>query len=116
MTMFPWAWLMMPPQCEKGSCHLLILPGSCSPFDTPGGSDDDFARYAVTNDIVILKPCAGNPFIDRKRFPDNQENVRGMVDVYGQLSDDYATQKGDQMQPIGRMMKRLMSIDEAVYV
>jgi len=116
--MWPWAWLMLPPQCKDGPCHLLILPGSCDPFNAPGGSDDDFARYGVTNDMVILKTCAGNPFIDKKRFPDNHENVRGMVDVYGQLSEDYATQKGDQMEPIGRMMKRLMGVedDEAVYV
>ena len=38
------------------------------------------------------------------------ENLRGMVDVYGQLSADYATQKGDQMAPIGKMLKRLLGI------
>ena len=46
-------------------------------------------------------PCQGAP-IDPARFPANHENRRGMVDVYGQLSADYATQRGDQMAPIGR--------------
>eukprot|EP00041_Stephanoeca_diplocostata_P013776 m.243822 g.243822 ORF g.243822 m.243822 type:complete len:75 (+) comp19463_c0_seq3:131-355(+) len=53
--------------------------------------------------------ATGGP-IDAKRFPLNHENLRGMVDVYGQLSADYATQKGDQMAPIGAMMKHLMGL------
>ena len=32
-----------------------------------------------------------------------------MVDVYGQLSADYATQRGDQMAPIGRLGSELGS-------
>ena len=52
---------------------------------------------------------AGGP-IDTTRFPLNHENLRGMVDVYGQLSADYATQKGDQMAPIGAMMKRITGL------
>ena len=36
------------------------------------------------------------------------QNLRGMIDVYGQLSADYATQEGDQMAPIGRMLRRLL--------
>ena len=110
--MKPAAWLFVPPQCQKGTCRLLILPGGCDASSNNakppgGGSDGDFARYGLTNDIVILKPCQGGP-IDTKRFPENHENLRGMVDVYGQLSADYATQKGDQMEPIGNMMKRLL--------
>jgi len=31
-----------------------------------------------------------------------------LVDVYGQLSDLYATQKDGQMAPIGGMLSRLM--------
>ena len=41
---------------------------------------------------------------------DNHENFRGMVDVYGQLSPLYATQKGGQMEPTGKMLKRLIGI------
>ncbi len=65
------------------------------------------------NKIVILQPCAGDPFIDTKQFPNNHENRRGMVDVYGQLSPEYATQMGGQMQPIGAMLRRLMGLDAA---
>ena len=116
------AWLFVPPQCDvtandvddmNGSvkCKLLILPGGCDaamdPVPPSGGSDRDFAKYGAANDIVILKPCQGGP-ISKERFPENHENLRGMVDVYGQLSADYATQNGDQMKPIGNMMKKLI--------
>jgi len=110
--MRPSAWLFVPPQCDKGTCKLVILPGGCDAFkdDLPGGPDDDFARYGLSNGIVILKPCQGGP-IDTKRFPYNHENRRGMVDVYGQLEADYATQTGSQMRPIGGMLKHLMGVD-----
>jgi len=112
MGIMPLGWLFVPPACKQGKkCKLLVLPGGCvAPFSGTGGSHDDFARYAIVNDIVILKPCTG-PFIDKKRFPQNHENLRGMVDVYGQLSPEYATQKGGQMQPIGGMLRRLMGLD-----
>ena len=111
------AWLFVPPQCAAVSksdtkCKLLILPGGCDAFtgNAPGGgSDGAFARYGIVNDIVILKPCQGGP-IDEKRFPLNHENLRGMVDVYGQISADYATQTGGQMAPIGAMVKRLLGV------
>jgi len=109
----PSAFLFVPPQCKSGTCQLLILPGGCNAFtdDPPdGGSDDDFARYGFQNGINILKPCTSGGPIDSKRFPHNHENLRGMIDVYGQLSATYATQKGDQMAPIGQMLKRLMGI------
>ena len=112
--MKPSAWLFVPPQCKHSSCKLLILPGGCNAFtdDPPGGgSDDAFARYGVVNGIVILKPCQGGP-IDQKRFPQNHENLRGMVDVYGQISADYATQTGGQMAPIGKMLKRLLGVEQ----
>ena len=32
------------------------------------------------------------------------------VDVYGQLSPLYATQKGGQMEPTGKMIKQLIGI------
>ena len=48
--------------------------------------------------------------LDQDRFPFNHENLRGMVDVYGQLSADYATQNGDQMKPVGKMVRRLMGL------
>eukprot|EP00756_Hemistasia_phaeocysticola_P050735 Hpha_TRINITY_DN25924_c0_g1::TRINITY_DN25924_c0_g1_i1::g.185476::m.185476 len=108
--MKPTAWLFVPPQCRSAPCGLLILPGGCSGLPPLAGSDGDFARYGLHNGIVVLKPCQGGP-IDTTRFPNNHENLRGMVDVYGQLSADYATQTGGQMAPIGRMIKRLMGVE-----
>lgn len=115
------AWLFAPPASEGGganaaACKLLVLPGGCDAATDPvpplGASDDAFARYAANNAMVILKPCQGGP-IDASRFPHNHENLRGMVDVYGQLSASYATQRGDQMAPIGRMIKRLLGMSVA---
>jgi len=107
------AWLFVPSQCETGVCKLLMLPSGCDAFNDknpPGGSTDDFARYGMWNDMVVFLPCAGGP-IDTERFPMNHENLRGMVDVYGQLSPEYATQTGDQMAPIGNMIKKLIGLD-----
>jgi hypothetical protein len=110
------AWLFAPPQCKKEKCKLLILPGGCDAFHDDPPGNDDWARYGIVNNFAILKPCAGGP-IDQKRFPENHENLRGMVDIYGQLSANYATQKGYQMEPIGKMVKRILGIDQAsVYV
>ena len=58
---------------------------------------------------MVFKPCSGKG-IDPSRFPLNHENLRGMIDVYGQLSAEYATQVGDQMAPIGRMVRHLVGI------
>jgi hypothetical protein len=33
-----------------------------------------------------------------------------MVDVYGQLTPLYATQQGGQMEPTGKMLKRLIGL------
>lgn len=71
------------------------------------GPDNAFARYGMANGYVVLKPCQGGP-IDKALYPNNHENLRGMVDVYGQLSPLYATQKGGQMEPTGKMIRRLL--------
>jgi len=106
------AWLFVPPRCKTGACKLIVLPGGCDAFlGSPpgGGSDDDFARYGFVNGILVLKPCQTGK-IDRSVYPDNHENFRGMVDVYGQLSPLYATQHGGQMEPTGKMIKRLIGL------
>ena len=112
------AWLFLPPQCNNTNnsnimCSLLILPGGCDaeidPIPPLKGSDNDFAKYGIINNIIILKPCQGAP-INQTQFPQNHENLRGLVDVYGQLNADYATQIGDQMAPIGNMIKRLIGL------
>ena len=92
-----------------GGCDAILdenCPG-CTDDGLELGSDGDFARYGAAHGIAILKPCQGGP-IDAARFPHNHENLRGMVDVYGQLSADYATQTGHQMAPIGAMIRRLV--------
>ena len=97
----------------RRGCKLIVLPGSCNAYtdDPPrSGSDEAFARYGMANGFVVLKPCQGGP-IDLRIYPDNHENRRGMVDVYGQLSPLYATQKGGQMQPTGLMIRRLLGSD-----
>lgn len=113
--MLPFGWVFTPPVCKTEECKLLVLPSGCfapftsSPFNKTGDSNDAFGRYAVVNKIVLLMPCAGGP-IDKSKWPDNHENLRGMVDVYGQMGNNYATQKGGQMEPIGKMVKRLLGI------
>jgi hypothetical protein len=54
----------------------------------------------------IAQLCLGK--IDLAQYPHNHENYRGMVDVYGQLSPLYATQKGGQMEPTGKMLRKLL--------
>jgi hypothetical protein len=108
------AWLFVPPRCKTGPCKIIILPGGCDAFIEPppsGGNDDAFARYGFTNGFIVLKPCQTGP-IDRSMYPDNHENFRGMVDVYGQMSPLYATQQGGQMEPTGKMIKRLIGHPE----
>ena len=110
-------FLFVPPQCQQeegGGCRLLVLPSGCNAKKgglPTGGSDGAFAQYAQVNNIVILKTCHGAP-IDVKRFPDNHENLRGLADVYGQLGDEYATQRGGAMEPTGKMIKRLLGMME----
>merc|ERR1711957_974646 len=110
------AWLFIPPQCESGRCKLIILVGGCNAWvEKPpgGGSDDAYARYGLANGIVIFKPCLGgiiNPFL----YPNNHENKRGMKDVYGQMTAEYATQKGSQMEPIGNMLKKILGMSASV--
>ena len=67
-----------------------------------------FTRYGMANGFVLLKPCTGGS-IDLGTYPENHENRRGMIDVYGQLTELYATQLGGQMEPIGKMIRRLLS-------
>merc|ERR1712224_825396 len=113
--MKPFAWLFVPPPCQQRElCKLTIMPGGCDGVDPPMGNEmDDWTRYAIVNKIVILRPCQGAP-IDTKRFPQNHENLRYMADVYGQMSANYATKKGYQMEPIGKMVKRLLGIDRRI--
>lgn len=55
-----------------------------------------------------LKHIGGH--VDQSRFPNACEVLRGLSDVYGQLSDDYAMQSGYQMRVGGRILKRILGI------
>jgi hypothetical protein len=114
----------IPPQCQGGTdfvCKLLVLMSGCPPLaimetvessfeKAVDGEMNDFARYGLVNDIVVLKYCLGFN-LDRKRFPHSHENIRGLSDVYGQLSPDYATQIGPQLKPIGKILRRVLGYE-----
>jgi hypothetical protein len=51
-------------------------------------------------------------YFDAERFPNAAEVSRGLLDVYGQLSDDYAWQSGFHMKVFGRIIKRLVHGEE----
>jgi len=92
----------------------VIAPTGCvAPFHGPEGdaATDALSRYAVSNNFVILSPCIGLP-VDLFRFKHAHEMLRGLADVYGQLSDDYTTQTGFQMKPLGKMVRRLLGMNE----
>ena len=88
------------PKSEQKACKLLFMLGL----------DFDFARYAESNNIVIVGMQIGG-YVDRSRFPNACEVLRGLSDVYGQLSEDYAMQSAYQMRVGGRIVRRLMGID-----
>eukprot|EP00520_Triparma_pacifica_P018484 CAMPEP_0118640538 /NCGR_PEP_ID=MMETSP0785-20121206/4807_1 /TAXON_ID=91992 /ORGANISM="Bolidomonas pacifica, Strain CCMP 1866" /LENGTH=333 /DNA_ID=CAMNT_0006531933 /DNA_START=123 /DNA_END=1124 /DNA_ORIENTATION=- len=104
--------MYLPDDCEEEQCRMLILASGCGGnFPTFGGADIDFIKYADSNRIVVVKPCVGGYF-DAERFPNAAEVSRGLLDVYGQLSDDYAWQSGFHMKVFGRIIKRLVYGDE----
>ena len=72
------------------------------------GVDGDFARYAESNRIVVLGLKINGGYVDAGRFPDACEVLRGLSDVYGQLSADYAMQSAYQMRVAGRILRRLL--------
>jgi len=100
------AEVYIPKQCEPGAagppCKLIFMLGV----------DLDFARYAESNGIVIVGMAIGG-HVDRTRFPNACEVQRGLSDVYGQLSDDYAMQSGYQMRVVGKILRRLLGLDGA---
>lgn len=95
----------LPPELNNGTrsnatCKLMFMLGV----------DFDFARYSENNNIVIVGMQIGG-YVDQKRFPNACEVLRGLSDVYGQLSDDYAMQSAYQMRVGGRIVRRLMGLD-----
>ena len=63
------------------------------------GLDFDFARYGESNNIVVVGMQIGG-YVDRTRFPNACEVLRGLSDVYGQLGEDYAMQSAYQMRVV----------------
>ena len=102
--------IYIPDDCQDGEtvCKMVMVTGSCGGSNPGfGESDIDFAKYGEAHNIVVLKACVGGYF-DADRFPNAGEVHRGLLDVYGQLSEDYAMQSGYHMRVVGRIMKRLM--------
>ncbi|GAB5358792.1 hypothetical protein AAMO2058_000489200 [Amorphochlora amoebiformis] len=97
-----------PKACYPGGsnegCRLILLTNGCGDFG--GGDDKDFARYAEGNNIAILKACVGG-YVDQDRFPQAHEVSRGLLDVYGQLGDDYAMKKAPHMKFVGKVLRKL---------
>ena len=100
-----------------GETGEIYIPEACMAKTKPcklvlmvGGVDDDFAKYAETNDIVIVGFHVGG-YVDEDLFPNAGEVLRGLSDVYGQLSADYATQNGYQMRAAGRILRRVMGLE-----
>jgi len=102
-----WGFLYIPDDCKSGTlCKLMMLPNGCGPIFEDDTSTA-MARWGQTNNIVILKLCVGG-YVDKKRFPQAPEIQRGLLDVYGQLSSDYATQSSPHMKVFGRILKALI--------
>ena len=100
--------ISIPTRCQKlHECKMMIVPSKCDSEPSLSGGDQEWSKYGETNDIVVFKPCVGG-YLDKERFPNAMEVGRGLFDVYGQLSSDYATQNGPHMKMIGKMLKRLM--------
>mmetsp|Transcript_70470 Transcript_70470/g.178246 ORF Transcript_70470/g.178246 Transcript_70470/m.178246 type:complete len:510 (+) Transcript_70470:47-1576(+) len=96
----------------------IYIPDACKPGEASKrcklvfglGFDDNFARYAESNDIVIVAMHVGG-HVDRSRFPNACEIQRGLSDVYGQLGSDYSWQSGYHMRTGGRILRRLMGLE-----
>mmetsp|Transcript_8650 Transcript_8650/g.11901 ORF Transcript_8650/g.11901 Transcript_8650/m.11901 type:complete len:368 (+) Transcript_8650:37-1140(+) len=88
---------------SSSSCNMVLLTNSCHDFS---GGDVDWAKYGEANGIVILKPCVGG-HVDTERFPQAHEVQRGLLDVYGQLSDEYVFQSAPHMRFVGRILREV---------
>ena len=90
----------------RGACRLVVLADSCGtglfPVFAPA-----WAFWAEPNNVVLLQPCVGGS-VDTDRFPAANEVQRGLLDVYGQLGIDYATQSGPHMKTFGNILKAVL--------
>lgn len=62
--------------------------------------------------MVVLHPCVGGP-VDTALFPHAPDIARGKLDVYGQLSKDYALQYTPHMWGIASMVRRTLGASDA---
>eukprot|EP00470_Lotharella_oceanica_P001650 CAMPEP_0170168760 /NCGR_PEP_ID=MMETSP0040_2-20121228/1708_1 /TAXON_ID=641309 /ORGANISM="Lotharella oceanica, Strain CCMP622" /LENGTH=289 /DNA_ID=CAMNT_0010407103 /DNA_START=193 /DNA_END=1062 /DNA_ORIENTATION=- len=102
-------FIYIPDVCKPGQngpddngCKMVVAANNCDHFGD--GDDPDWAMYGETNGIVVLKPCVGG-YVDKERFPRAVEVQRGLLDVYGQLGDDYVMQKAPHMKLVGELIK-----------
>ena len=98
-------WVYIPEMCHSARCRLVMLPsgGEC---DGAMLDEWDWLKYGEANGVVVLQPCVGGP-VDAARFPAATEVQRGLLDVYGQLSEDYAMQSAPHMRVFGRILRHV---------
>eukprot|EP00472_Partenskyella_glossopodia_P010845 CAMPEP_0197538406 /NCGR_PEP_ID=MMETSP1318-20131121/59630_1 /TAXON_ID=552666 /ORGANISM="Partenskyella glossopodia, Strain RCC365" /LENGTH=389 /DNA_ID=CAMNT_0043096809 /DNA_START=20 /DNA_END=1186 /DNA_ORIENTATION=- len=100
-------FVYIPERCKNAntgvSCRMVLLANGCTGF---GGGDIDWAKYGEANDIVILKPCVGG-YVNATRFPQAHEVQRGLLDVYGQLTEEYVMQSAPHMKFMGKVLKAI---------
>ena len=99
----------LPVERASSPCRLLLLPSGCHANQmgqwAPGNSDAVFVRYAETNGFAVIKACVGGK-VNLTKYPGANEVARGLLDVYGQLTEDYAMQSAPHMRVIARILRR----------
>jgi len=104
--------IYVPQECQtkEVACKLMMLTNGCSSLPAKADIDVDWAKYGETNGIIILKACGSGGPVDAMAYPNSYEIQRGLLDVYGQLTPEYATQQGIPMRVVGRILKRILGL------
>jgi len=111
MGIQPYGVIYVPTACQdkKVPCKLMMLTSGCG-MPAKADIDENFAAYGENNKIIILKACATGGHVDSELHGNSQEIQRGLLDVYGQLTPEYATQQGVPMRLTGRVLRRVLGV------
>merc|ERR1711916_424628 len=101
-------YVYIPDNCKASneigsSCKLIMMTDTCG--DSFG--EVEFAKYAESNDIVLLQGCIGPGKVDMTRYPQARDIQLGRLDVFGQLSGDYAMQSAPHMKFAGKLLRHI---------
>jgi len=103
--------IYVPTECQtkKIPCKVMMLTGGCG---MPAKKEfaEEWASYGEANRIIMLKACGSGGPVDVMAHPNSGEIQRGLLDVYGQLTPEYATQQGVPMRVVGRVLKRVLGL------